>query len=153
MASPILWAPGTFCFFLQENLHAHKILVFGGYLGFVGGWGSADFMFMGAGIFLKKIRWRLSSLVREPPPPHIAQYLCKIASRRGYRIHFSLVSCGIAQVSLARGLFAPQVHISWREDIVHDPPTLRHPPRPYFARYGGVAEIVSQKRELQGHYE
>ena len=55
MAAPILWAPGKNAFFLQENLHVHKIpRVFwgGGYFGFGGGGGSADFIFMGAGIFL-----------------------------------------------------------------------------------------------------
>ena len=43
-------------FFLQENLHVHKIPRFrgGGILGFFGG-GSVDFIFMGAGIFLKSI--------------------------------------------------------------------------------------------------
>ena len=54
MAASILWAPGIFAFFLQENLHAHKIPRFmEGYLVFFGGWGgSADFIIMGAGIFL-----------------------------------------------------------------------------------------------------
>ena len=60
MAAPILWAPGFFWFFLLKNPHAHKILRFrggwgeGGVLGFSGkGGGSANFIFMGAGIFLK----------------------------------------------------------------------------------------------------
>ena len=30
MAAPILWAPGIFWFFLQENPHAHKIPPFRG---------------------------------------------------------------------------------------------------------------------------
>ena len=30
MAAQFLWAPGIFLFFLQENLHAHKIPCFGG---------------------------------------------------------------------------------------------------------------------------
>ena len=30
MAAPILWAPGSFAFFLQENLHVHKIPLLGG---------------------------------------------------------------------------------------------------------------------------
>ena len=52
---PILWAPGNFPFFLQENLYVHKIPRFrgGGDFGLLGE-GSADFIFMGAGIFLKK---------------------------------------------------------------------------------------------------
>ena len=56
MAAPILWTPGKDVFFLQENLHVHKIPRFfgggGGILVWGGGEGSADFMFMGAGIFL-----------------------------------------------------------------------------------------------------
>ena len=56
MAAPILWAPGKNAFFLQEKTHVHKIPPFrgGGILGggiFFGG-GSADFIFMGARIFL-----------------------------------------------------------------------------------------------------
>ena len=53
MGAPILWTPGKNAFFLQENLHVHKIPRFGGGLGFGGG--SADFIFMGAGIFLRII--------------------------------------------------------------------------------------------------
>ena len=52
MAAPILWAPVIFCFFLQENPHAHKIPRFGGSWTFLGGGGSANFTFTGAGIFL-----------------------------------------------------------------------------------------------------
>ena len=39
MAAPIVWAPGMFCFFLQENIHAHEIPHFirgGGILGLLG---------------------------------------------------------------------------------------------------------------------
>ena len=52
MAVPISWAPGILWFFLQETLHAHKTPRFrgGGILGLAGG--SANFIFMGAGIFL-----------------------------------------------------------------------------------------------------
>ena len=51
-AAPILWAPGIFWFFLLENPHAHKILLLGGLLGFFRrGGGSANFIFMGVGIF------------------------------------------------------------------------------------------------------
>ena len=53
MAAPILWAPGIFAFFLQENPHAHKIPPFRGGRGFFwkGGGGSVNFIFMGVGIF------------------------------------------------------------------------------------------------------
>ena len=53
MAEPILWAPGIFWLFLLENPHAHKIPPFrGGVLGFFRrGGGSANFIFMGMGIF------------------------------------------------------------------------------------------------------
>ena len=51
-------------FFLQENLHAHKIPRFrggGGYFGLWGGGGSADFIFLGAGIFLNIVLSSISS--------------------------------------------------------------------------------------------
>ena len=51
MAAPILWAPGKMRSFCRKN-HVHTIPGFrGGYFGFGGG--SADFIFMGAAIFLK----------------------------------------------------------------------------------------------------
>ena len=59
MAAPILWATGIAWFFMQESLHAHKTSRFRGVFGFLrgggpGGWdGSANFIFMGVGIFLK----------------------------------------------------------------------------------------------------
>ena len=56
MAAPILWARGKIAFFVQET-HVHKIPRFregGGNLG-LGGEGSADFIFMGARIFLTQI--------------------------------------------------------------------------------------------------
>ena len=76
MAAPILWAPGTIAFFLQEKTHAHKIPRFrGGYFGFFGG-GSADFIFMGARIFLKlgnaslftKCLFTIFAPLNPPPP-------------------------------------------------------------------------------------
>ena len=53
MAAPILWTPGKMRSFCRKN-HVHKIRVLGGgvYFGFFGGGGSADFIFMGAQIFL-----------------------------------------------------------------------------------------------------
>ena len=52
MAAPILWTPGKMRPFCRKN-HVHIIPRFrgGGYFGFWGG-GSADFISMGAGIFL-----------------------------------------------------------------------------------------------------
>ena len=58
MAAPILWAPGIFGFFLLENPHAHKIPPFrgGGFWDFLeGGGGSANFIFMGVGLFPSKL--------------------------------------------------------------------------------------------------
>ena len=53
MAAPILWVPRISVFFLQENLHVHKIPCFRGGVFWVWfGGGSADFIFMGAGIFM-----------------------------------------------------------------------------------------------------
>ena len=58
MAAPILWTPGFFfAFFLQENLRVHKIPRFSGGVFWVwGAGGGADFIFMGAGIFLNEPR-------------------------------------------------------------------------------------------------
>ena len=62
MAAPILWAPGFFWFFLLENPHAHKIPPFrGGVLGFFRrGGGSANFIFMGVGIFPIKMTLKIN---------------------------------------------------------------------------------------------
>ena len=54
MAAPILWTPGKMRPFCRKTC-VHKIPRFGGgggILGFLGGGGSADFIFMGARIFL-----------------------------------------------------------------------------------------------------
>ena len=54
MAAPILWAPGIFWLFLLENPMPIKFLLLGGegVLGFFRrGGGSANFIFMGVGIF------------------------------------------------------------------------------------------------------
>ena len=81
MAAPILWAPRISALFLQENLHVHKIPRFRGggrgILGFEGGGGSANFIFMGAGIFLRictfknqknSVFGRFSSVASALPP-------------------------------------------------------------------------------------
>ena len=53
MGAPILWTPGKNEFFLQENPMSIKFLVLGGGVFWVfWGGGSADFIFMGARIFL-----------------------------------------------------------------------------------------------------
>ena len=53
MAAPILWAPRISVFFLQENLHVHKIPRFrgGGILGLGGGGGEVPILFYGRGDF------------------------------------------------------------------------------------------------------
>ena len=54
MAAPILWTPGKNAFFLQEDLHVHKISRFGG-VGVVGGGGGVPmFFFYGRGGFSDK---------------------------------------------------------------------------------------------------
>ena len=45
-AVPILRAPGKIVFFLQENLHAHKIPCFRGFIFFWGGGGGGVFFFL-----------------------------------------------------------------------------------------------------------
>ena len=66
---PILWTPGKNVFFLQENLHVHKIPRFGKRGGVLVWGGSADFLFMGAGIFL--IDWVANGLVTLSYPREI----------------------------------------------------------------------------------
>ena len=52
MAARLLWAPGKMRSFCRKT-YVHKISRFrGGGVFWVGGGGSADFIFMGAGIFL-----------------------------------------------------------------------------------------------------
>ena len=65
MGAPILWAPGIFAFFLQENLHVHKIPRFrgGGELFFLGG-GECGFYFGGRGDFSE--HGPVQAKVREP---------------------------------------------------------------------------------------
>ena len=52
MAAPILWTPGQNASVLQEKAMSIKFLVLGGGILGLGGGGSADFIFMGARIFL-----------------------------------------------------------------------------------------------------
>ena len=51
MAAPILWAPRISVFFLQENLHVHKIPRFRGGVFWVWGGGECPFYFYGRGDF------------------------------------------------------------------------------------------------------
>ena len=98
MAAPILWAPGIFWFFLLENPHAHKIPPFrgGGFWVFLeGGGGSANFIFMGVGIFpiealacllpqtdMCWVRAASGALCREQSPPcQYADMASKVAMR------------------------------------------------------------------------
>ena len=81
MGAPILWTPGIFAFFLQENLHVHKFLVLevGGHFGFWERGGSADFiLFYGRGDFLISERerdahfsedWQVACFPLGPPTP------------------------------------------------------------------------------------
>ena len=57
MAAPILWAPGTFWFFLLENPMPIEVLLLGGggfWVFLEQGGGSANFILIGAGIFPSK---------------------------------------------------------------------------------------------------
>ena len=74
---PILWAPGVFAFFLQENLHVHKIPRFrgAGYFGLF--FGGGDFIFMGAGIFQTHIQ-RILNQIAKPLLGVLSQLLHEI---------------------------------------------------------------------------
>ena len=69
MGAPILWTPGKMRSFCRKT-HGHKIPRFrgGGYFGFWGGGGgSADFIFLGARIFLSSGCWKLPVFPPERP--------------------------------------------------------------------------------------
>ena len=73
MGAPILWAPGILAFFLQENLHVHKIPCFregGGILGFFGGPGSADLILLGNASWFTKCSFTIFVPLHPPPPPN-----------------------------------------------------------------------------------
>ena len=55
MAAPILWTPGKMPSFCRKT-YVHKIPPFMVFFFFGGGGGSADFIFMGARIFLIYVR-------------------------------------------------------------------------------------------------
>ena len=60
MAAPSLWTPGKMRPFCRKTSMSIKFLVLGGGEFWVlrgGGGGSADFIFMGARIFLKNLRF------------------------------------------------------------------------------------------------
>ena len=61
MAAPILWAPGIFAFFLQDNPHAHKTPPFrGGGRGFFGRGGvEVRILFLWAWGFFRKVQTRI----------------------------------------------------------------------------------------------
>ena len=62
IGAPVLWTPGKKCVLSAGKPMSIKFLVLGGggILGFWGGGGSADFIFMGARIFLRGGRERAS---------------------------------------------------------------------------------------------
>ena len=76
MAAPILWAPGKMFRFCRKT-NVHKIPRFGGGGVFWVGGGSADFIIIGAGIFLIDLGYfgtwpipsRLSLLLQKPRTP------------------------------------------------------------------------------------
>ena len=70
VAAPILWAREKMRSFCRKTSMSIKFLVLGGRVFWVlGGVGSADFIFMGAGIFLTKNRkWRRQTGVRQSHP-------------------------------------------------------------------------------------
>ena len=55
MGASILWTPGKMRSFCRKKTHVHKIPRFRGGVFWVLGGGSADFIFMGARIFLKNL--------------------------------------------------------------------------------------------------
>ena len=85
MAAPILWTPGKDALFLQEKPMSIKFRVLGGVVFWVLGGGSADFIFMGAGIFLiaGKVFWQISTLL-ENSSPIVRQHETQALPRFGH---------------------------------------------------------------------
>ena len=114
MAAPILWTPGKNAFFLQEKLHVRKIPPFWG--GFWGG-GSADFIFMGARIFLKETtkKSKDSFLLRTPAIPGKEEQNAQKSKGRGgfseslqrkYQRCTSQIPCIVIDLPLFRSVIA-----------------------------------------------
>ena len=85
MTAPILWAPGIFAFFLQENAQVHKksrfrVFLGGGFIG-GGGGGECRFYFNGRGDFSE-------FLTR-----NIANFDCHVRIPKKKSIEFSLTFC------------------------------------------------------------
>ena len=84
MAAPILRTPGIFWFFLLENSHAHTIPRFRGgggcWVFLEGGGGSADFIFMGVGIFPISGRNVLPDLCVYPETAPLQAVCCDLRS-------------------------------------------------------------------------
>ena len=96
IAAPILWTPGKIAFFLQENRYVRKIPRFrgGGYFR-LGGERSADFIVMGAGIFLNLA---------------LTQILSKFNGYLVATLHFSPFTCCF------RRLFKRSFTVSFRNE-------------------------------------
>ena len=98
MAAPILWAPGKMRPFCRKS-HVNKIPRFrGGVFGVLGRAGSADFIFMGARIFLIKGAEKNRNLQRQPfgqpflrtmPSPLLWHALTEALSDKAQREIFS----------------------------------------------------------------
>ena len=102
MAAPILWTPGENAFFCRKTSMSIKFLVLGGGGEFwFGGGGSADFIFMGAGILLKyplgcsSMCWLFwfsgpglsCTRLRVPPVAlHVSRYTCRSWFPGFYRV-------------------------------------------------------------------
>ena len=124
VAAPILWTPGKMRPFCRKS-HVHKIPRFRGGWGFGvlgGGGGSADFIFMGARIFLKNLHFqnfivmafptknsvfgRFSSLPPRPPPPQKRKFYfnCRLAVSE---LHLRVSVASVAPTKfMGAGLFS-----------------------------------------------
>ena len=91
MGAPILRTPGKNAFFLQEKPMSTKFLLLGGGVFWIlGGGGSADFIFMGAGIFLSVI-----AVMSHPVLQHRhVNFLTSRASPFSLCFHFSFCHSG-----------------------------------------------------------
>ena len=101
IAAPILWAPRISVFFLQENLHVHKIPRFGGG-GILGLGGGVPILFCGRGDFFEFVveasngQWQLlytwpvqGTQEQCSPPPFLDPDFSKYCPRQNYYLTHS----------------------------------------------------------------
>ena len=136
MAAPILWTPEKMRSFCRKT-HVHKIPRFRG--GIWGGGGSADFIFMGARIFLTLVNpltfttYPVCTLWKRGD----ANHLCSAGVCRAHRQHLLLATYDLCQILL---LSLHRTDKCQEKGTVRHAPTHRHHGLQRSVQVQGVAE-------------